>query len=94
MDERTLMAFIQRVLDNTKSDIQAQCMLRELRSMLDAEARQHPEEKALLTPLDQALTAFPEVREAAKGGLSGEAIRAAKIRAEERREREARYNRC
>lgn len=94
MNEQTLMAFIQRILENTKTDTQAQCMLRELRSMLDAEARQHPEEEALLMPLDQALTAFPEVRDAAKGGLDRAAIRAAKIRAEERRERESRYNRC
>lgn len=96
MDEQTLMAFIQRIIRNTSSDIQAQSMLRELHGMLEANARQHPGEKDLLAPLTDAIAAFPEVREdAAKAGeLDRKAIAIAKKRADERREREAQYNRC
>ena len=96
MNEQELMAFVQRILDNTKYDVQAQCMLRELRGMLDADAQKHPEEKELLKPLDEALRAFPELREVAGPGkkLDSAAIHIANTRANERREREARYNRC
>ncbi len=96
MDENALMAFIQSIIRNTSSDIQAQSMLRELLSMLDADTRQHPEEKELLEPLRDAIAAFPEVREdAAKAGeLDRKTLIVAKNRADERRQREAQYNRC
>lgn len=97
MDERSLIDFIQRIIDSASNDEQAQTMLRQLHQMLMDTARCHPEDAALQKLLNGALGSIQELRQLSNQSdrLSARDLAIAKQRADERRAREASYRgRC